>query len=89
MLPASPTFTSSDLTASATIAVYRPVDEVVVQEGRSLALFCWRRTPEFEKLLADLAAGRLTPDPAAVERERKALRARAIFVVAASPRGGA
>jgi hypothetical protein len=88
MVPDTPLFTSPDLTAAATITtVLRGPDEIVAQEGRNL---CWRKTPDLEKVLADLGAGRIVPDPTAVERQRKVLRARAVFVVASSSkRGGA
>jgi hypothetical protein len=87
MLPTTHLFQSQDLTAAAQISVaHGGPDEIVAQEDRSLALFVWRRSPQFDKMLADLAAGRIVPDPAAVERERKQLRARAVFAVAAKGR---
>jgi hypothetical protein len=76
-------FVSTDLTAAAEIAVHGLRPEVLAQEDSHLAVFRWERTRRFEQVVADLAAGRLTSDPAEVDRERKALRSRAILVNAA------
>jgi len=75
-----------DLSAAARFAAQGLSPEVVPQKNSHLALFQWERTARFEQVASDLDRGVIPEDPQAIERERRALRTRAIVANAACPR---